>query len=143
MVGVAEPENPHTAPEYEAKRQHDAYETALGVRLIWATKRCVEMVGVFGVGGLRQRVLVGQPSLISMVTQLTKQVYKQYSNTPCWELYRAMHSDFSVSRNIFPGAPAGLLANYIDRRFIPRWFLNEEKSILGRWLVRRGYRLMC
>jgi hypothetical protein len=62
VVGVAEPENPHSAPEYESRRQHDAYETGLGVRLIWATKRCVEMVGVFGVNGLRQRVLVGPAS---------------------------------------------------------------------------------
>lgn len=59
VVGVAEPENPHSATELESKRQHDAYETTLGFRLIWATKRCVEMVGVFGVNGLRQRILVG------------------------------------------------------------------------------------
>lgn len=58
VVGVAEPENPHTASDYESKRQHDAYEEGLGVRLVWATKRCVEMVGVFGVNGLRQRILV-------------------------------------------------------------------------------------
>lgn len=36
---------------------------------------------------------------------------------------------------MLPGAPASLLANYIDRRFTPRWFLNEEKSFLKRWLV--------
>ena len=67
--------------------------------------------------------------------RLTKQVYKKYSQTPCWELYQAMRSDFSIGRYMLPGAPSSLVANYIDRRFIPRWFLNEEKGILGRWCV--------
>ncbi len=58
VVGVAEPENPQSTPELESQRKHDAYETALGVRLVWATKRCVETVGLFGVFGMRQRVLV-------------------------------------------------------------------------------------
>ena len=57
-VGVAEAENPTSAADYESNRQHDAYESNIGIRLIWASKRCIEMVGVFGVNGLRQRILV-------------------------------------------------------------------------------------
>lgn len=62
-VGVAEPEDSQTAQEYESNRQHDAYETNIGIRLIWASKRCIEMVGVFGINGLRQRILVSWLSL--------------------------------------------------------------------------------
>lgn len=58
-VGVAEAENPTTAQDYESNRQHDAYETNIGIRLIWASKRCIETVGVLGINGLRQRILVG------------------------------------------------------------------------------------
>lgn len=57
-VGVAEAENPQSASETESNRQHDAYESNIGIRLIWASKRCIEMVGVFGINGLRQRILV-------------------------------------------------------------------------------------
>lgn len=57
-VGVAEAENPQSAAENEDNRQHDAYETNIGIRLIWASKRCIEMAGVFGINGLRQRILV-------------------------------------------------------------------------------------
>jgi hypothetical protein len=58
VVGVAEPENSHTDPETEAKRQHILCEDAIGSQIIWATKRCIEAVGVFGVTGFRQRILV-------------------------------------------------------------------------------------
>lgn len=70
-VGVAEAENHTTAPEWESNRQHDAYETNIGIRLIWASKRCIEMVGVFGINGLRQRILVGWPR-VSKIFLLTR-----------------------------------------------------------------------
>lgn len=61
-VGVAEAENPQSAAENESNRQHDAYETNIGIRLIWGSKRCIEMAGVFGINGLRQRILVSSIS---------------------------------------------------------------------------------
>lgn len=58
VVGVAEPENPQTDPEAQSKRNHISCEEGIGSQIVWATKRCIEAVGVFGVTGFRQRVLV-------------------------------------------------------------------------------------
>lgn len=58
LVGVAEADNQPSAAEAESAKQHESYELLLGSRLTWATRKCVEMVGVFGVDGLRQRILV-------------------------------------------------------------------------------------
>lgn len=58
VIGVAEPENPYSGPEAESQRRHDAREESIGLRLASSAKRCVEAVGIFGVNGLRQRILV-------------------------------------------------------------------------------------
>lgn len=58
VVGVAEPENPQVPPEAEANKAHHDYEESIGARLVWGTKRCLEAVGVFGVTGARERILV-------------------------------------------------------------------------------------
>lgn len=58
VIGVAEPENPNTGPEAESQRQHDAFEETIGRRLDSNARRCLEMVGLFGIHGLRQRILV-------------------------------------------------------------------------------------
>ncbi|KAG9255424.1 uncharacterized protein F5Z01DRAFT_653073 [Emericellopsis atlantica] len=111
VVGVAEPDNPHAASELEEKRQHYAYESHLGQRMIWATNRCFEMVGVFGVAGLRQRLLV----------------YSKFSQIPCYELWQSRW-DLSPVRDMFPGVPSSLLAHYIERRFLPPWTPWESSS---------------
>lgn len=58
VIGVAEPENPNKSPEAESQRKHDAYEEEIGRQLDSHAKRCIEMVGLFGIHGLRQRILV-------------------------------------------------------------------------------------
>lgn len=58
VIGVAEPENPYSGPEAESQRRHDAYEESIGLKLATPARRCVESVGIFGVHGLRQRILV-------------------------------------------------------------------------------------
>lgn len=58
VIGVAEPENSTLVPEAESQRRHQAYEETIGLRLGSISKRCVEAVGIFGVHGLRQRILV-------------------------------------------------------------------------------------
>jgi hypothetical protein len=56
IIGIAEPENP--GPEVDSQRRHGAYEEAIGLKLASSAKRCVEAVGVFGINGLRDRILV-------------------------------------------------------------------------------------
>lgn len=58
VIGVAEPENPNAGPEAESERRHEAHEEVIGLRLAAAAKRCIETAGVFGIHGLRQRILV-------------------------------------------------------------------------------------
>lgn len=63
IIGIAEPENP--GPEVDSQRRHGAYEEAIGLKLASSAKRCVEAVGLFGVNGLRDRILVKRPSPIN------------------------------------------------------------------------------
>jgi hypothetical protein len=56
IIGIAEPENP--GPEVDLLRRHGAYEEAIGLKLASSAKRCVEAVGMFGINGLRDRILV-------------------------------------------------------------------------------------
>lgn len=58
VIGVAEPENPFSAPEAESQRRHGDYEEDVGLALVRPAIRCVESSGVFGLDGLRQRILV-------------------------------------------------------------------------------------
>ncbi|KYK61546.1 hypothetical protein DCS_02688 [Drechmeria coniospora] len=57
VIGVAEAENPLSTLEVESKRRHEDYEEEIGLGLLSSAQHCVEAVGVFGVNGLRQRIL--------------------------------------------------------------------------------------
>lgn len=61
-AGVAEPDNATAEREMEAKieshRRHQSYEEAIGIKLATTASYCVEAVGLFGINGLRQRILV-------------------------------------------------------------------------------------
>lgn len=58
VIGVAEPENTNGGPEAESRRRHEAYEEGIAMTLGKVSKRCIEAVGIFGVHGYRQRILV-------------------------------------------------------------------------------------
>lgn len=58
VIGVAEPENPQIGPEADMRRRHIASEDKIGNGLEVAAALCVQAVGVFGVDGARQRILV-------------------------------------------------------------------------------------
>ncbi|EGR53110.1 uncharacterized protein TRIREDRAFT_74477 [Trichoderma reesei QM6a] len=118
IIGIAEPENP--GPEIDSQRRHGAYEESVGLKLASSAKRCVEAVGIFGVNGLRDRILI----------------YKRYSKIPFWDLYQQARRDFSVSRDILPGAPANLLSNYIEFSVARLWLGEQEKLTARRckWL---------
>ncbi|KAH6611230.1 hypothetical protein Trco_001250 [Trichoderma cornu-damae] len=116
IIGIAEPENP--GPEVDSQRRHGAYEEAIGLKLASSAKRCVEAVGVFGVNGLRDRILI----------------YKRYSEIPFWELYQQARRGFSFSRDILPGAPANLLSNYIEFS-VARLWLGEQEKLTARRCV--------
>ena len=58
VIGVAEQENPNLDPEAESQRRHEAHERTIGSTLISSFSNCVETVGIFGLHGARQRILV-------------------------------------------------------------------------------------
>ncbi|KAL7903428.1 hypothetical protein HDV63DRAFT_364000 [Trichoderma sp. SZMC 28014] len=116
IIGIAEPENP--GPEVDSQRRHGAYEEAIGLKLASTAKRCVEAVGVFGINGLRERILI----------------YKRYSRIPFWELYQQARHDFSITRDILPGAPANLLSNYIEFSVARLWLGEQEKLSARRFI---------
>ncbi|KOS19100.1 hypothetical protein ESCO_000507 [Escovopsis weberi] len=98
VIGVAEPENPANRPEHDIQRQHELREDPIAQRLALLAKRCIEGIGILGVNGLRDRILV----------------YKRYSEIPFWELFRQARRDFSVTRDILPGAPASFLHMFVE-----------------------------
>ncbi|KAG5964969.1 hypothetical protein E4U58_002990 [Claviceps cyperi] len=105
VIGVAEPDNPHALSESESQRRHEAHEESIGLRLGFSAKTCVEAVGIFGINGLRQRILI----------------YKRYSQIPFWDLFRQARADFSISRDLFAGAPASLAFFYLDDKVRKLW----------------------
>ncbi|CAM1508293.1 Fc.00g051410.m01.CDS01 [Cosmosporella sp. VM-42] len=105
VIGVAEPEFPNAGPEVESEIRHEAYEENVGMVLASMASRCIETVGVFGVHGLRQRILI----------------YKRYSEIPFWGLYQAARKDFSFTRDVLPGVPSSLLSNYLERHMAGLW----------------------
>ncbi|KAG6101965.1 hypothetical protein E4U31_003504 [Claviceps sp. LM219 group G6] len=127
VIGVAEPDNHHALSESESQRRHQAYEEFIGIRLGFSAKTCVESVGIFGINGLRQRILI----------------YKRYSQIPFWELFRQARADFSFSRDVFAGAPASLAFFYLDDMVRKLW-PDEDKEVAScivqkTWLYLRAH----
>lgn len=60
------------------------------------------------------------------------QIYRRYSQIPYFELYQKTRSDFSVKRDLLPGAAAGLLTNYIDRSLFRLWYGDKSKLFARR-----------
>ncbi|KAJ2974987.1 hypothetical protein NQ176_g5768 [Zarea fungicola] len=118
VIGVAEPENPNKSPEAESQRRHDAHEEEIGRRLDSHAKRCIEIVGLFGIHGMRQRILI----------------YRDYSKIPYWQFWQQKH-EFSWKRDVLPGAAAGLLTNYIDRSLFRVWLGDRDKVLARRILI--------
>ncbi|KAK7409585.1 hypothetical protein QQX98_008247 [Neonectria punicea] len=118
VIGVAEQENPNLGPEAESQRRHEAYEDRIGIKLASSAHRCIEAVGIFGLHGARQRILI----------------YKRYSRIPFWDLYQATRKDFSFSRDVLPGAPVSLLSNYAERYLVTLWTGRADRVIARRCL---------
>ncbi|KAF5027859.1 hypothetical protein F66182_47 [Fusarium sp. NRRL 66182] len=118
VIGVAEQEDPTSNPEAESERRHTMYEDDMGVTLAFSALRCVDTPGAFGLDGLRQRILI----------------YKRYSHIPFWDLYAQSRNEFSISRDLLPGATVSLLSNYIDRQVALLWRDRPDRLFTRRLL---------
>ncbi|KAK0383819.1 hypothetical protein NLU13_9730 [Sarocladium strictum] len=112
VIGVAEPENPNAGPEAERAIRHYVYEDAVGARLGNVAQQCVQAVGVFGIAGARQRILV----------------YREYSQIPFWDMYERARKNFSFPSMVFAGAPASLLSNYLEAKVARLWFAEANRT---------------
>ncbi|KID87590.1 hypothetical protein MGU_05239 [Metarhizium guizhouense ARSEF 977] len=112
VIGVAEPENPQPGSEFESQCRHEIYEESMGFQLRTPAQICIESAGVFGLHGLRQRILI----------------YKKYSQIPFWELFQRARTDFSFTRDVLAGAPTALLNDYVERMVAPLWVSDDDED---------------
>lgn len=80
VIGVAEPENPAPAPEAESEMRHDEYEDNVGLAIAGVASRCVENVAVFGLNGLRERVLVSYGPFVCTFTATVLMPSSRYTS---------------------------------------------------------------
>ncbi|KAI1498224.1 hypothetical protein F5X99DRAFT_420771 [Biscogniauxia marginata] len=89
VIGVAEPENGSNAAEAESARQHHEYESDTG-RSLHLVGRALIIAGIWGVHGIRQRILV----------------YKEHASLPFLKLLHTEYTTHSYMRLCFAGLPA-------------------------------------
>jgi hypothetical protein len=131
VIGVAEPENSTTALETEIQRQYQDYEDGVG-GLLLRVGRGLEIGGVWGVNGLRQRILVRlasrKPDGNAILTSFF-QLYKRYSNIPFFELYEYERRQRSTAKFFLAGLPtylAGHGLKYLAYHYYP--YLSMRKT---------------
>ncbi|CRJ86987.1 hypothetical protein BN1723_000215, partial [Verticillium longisporum] len=91
VIGVAEPDNVPTEADLESVRRHVDYEETMGHRLL-RIGRTLEVGGVWGVNGLRARILL----------------YKRYADISFFDLFRYERSQCSMSNLFLAGLPTFL-----------------------------------
>lgn len=99
VIGVVESENSIDEVRAEQLRRyaHERHDDRVGRNLEWAARVC-ELGGVWGVGGMRQRILL----------------YREYSNVPfssLFEIERRLHSPTSLWLH---GLPTFVASNMLD-----------------------------
>ncbi|KAH7318485.1 hypothetical protein B0I35DRAFT_432190 [Stachybotrys elegans] len=113
VIGVAEPENPQATADAELRRLHWNYETSIGLKLDYCSRRCIEAVGFLGLHGLRQRILI----------------YKHYSETPFWTLFKQARADFSIFRDMLPGAVGSFLTSVVEDYVSRLWRFRKDRVV--------------
>lgn len=135
VIGVAEPENPYSGPEADSQRRHEAYEESVGLQLATPARRCVESVGILGLHGLRQRILVCL-CISEAVLLMKKRLWLIHAPglhqiLPCaiLELFRRARTDFSFTRDILAGAPTAYLTDHMERKISYLWLHELDKQL--------------
>ncbi|KAJ4417422.1 hypothetical protein N0V82_006189 [Gnomoniopsis sp. IMI 355080] len=112
VIGVVESENTfdELRAEHQRRHAHERHDEAVGRNLEWAARVC-ELGGVWGIGGMRQRILL----------------YQDYSHVPFSRLFQFERRRQSATSLWLHGLPAFVVANALD---FP-WFADRiMKSIL-------------
>ncbi|KAL0943694.1 uncharacterized protein CTRU02_201581 [Colletotrichum truncatum] len=91
VIGVAEPDNTPSSAEVDSVRRYFNYEDAVGTRLL-RFGRALEIGGVWGINGMRLRILL----------------YKRYADISFFELFQYERSQRSISSALVTGLPTFL-----------------------------------
>ncbi|KAL2880916.1 hypothetical protein SGCOL_003566 [Colletotrichum sp. CLE4] len=91
VIGVAEPDNTPTTADVDSVRRYFNYEDAVGTRLL-RFGRALEIAGVWGINGMRLRILL----------------YRRYADISFFELFQHERNQRSVSSALMTGLPTFL-----------------------------------
>ncbi|TDZ40032.1 hypothetical protein C8035_v004937 [Colletotrichum spinosum] len=91
VIGVAESDNSPSAAEVDSVRRYFNYEDAVGTRLL-RFGRALEIAGVWGINGMRLRILI----------------YRRYADISFFELLQGESSQRSLSGSLLAGLPTFL-----------------------------------
>lgn len=107
VIGVAEPDNEVPDPQIEVRFRQQEDEDRIGQRLL-NVGRILEIGGVWGVNGIRQRILVKDAisRVFGCCSNLCPQIYRRYSAIPFYDLYRHERTNESLGSVFFAGFPA-------------------------------------
>ncbi|KAK3904302.1 hypothetical protein C8A05DRAFT_31930 [Staphylotrichum tortipilum] len=103
VIGVAEPENGVADAQLEAARRHHQYEETIGRRL-QLTGGVLETAAIWGINGMRQRILL----------------YKPYSQTNFYGMFRLAWSQQSMASYFFGGLPSFVASTLLEQLAAPK-----------------------
>lgn len=128
VIGVVEAENSIDEARAERARHiaHLQHDTRLARRFEWASRAC-ELAGVWGVAGVRQRILL----------------YREYSHVPVSRLFQHELQRRSLGNLFWDGLPAFVVANamelpYFGQRIMRstalKWGFTYVQTMLKVWI---------
>ncbi|KAK2602805.1 hypothetical protein N8I77_009310 [Diaporthe amygdali] len=128
VIGVVEAENSIDEARAERARHiaHLQHDTRLARRFEWVSRAC-ELTGVWGVAGLRQRILL----------------YRDYSHVPVSRLIQHELQTWSLRKLFWDGLPAFVVANamelpYFGQRIMRstalKWGFTYVQTMLKVWI---------
>lgn len=128
VIGVVEAENSIDEVRAERARHiaHLQHDIRLARRFVWASRAC-ELAGVWGVAGLRQRILL----------------YREYAHVPVTRLVQHEWHRRSLGQLLWDGLPAFVVANAMEMPFFGqrimrstalKWGFTYVQTMLKVWI---------
>lgn len=128
VIGVVEAENSIDEVRAERARHiaHLQHDTRIARRFEWASRAC-ELAGVWGVAGLRQRILL----------------YREYAHVPVTRLVQHEWQRRSLGKLLWDGLPAFVVANAMELPFFGqrimrstalKWGFTYIQTMLKVWI---------
>ncbi|CAN8095847.1 unnamed protein product [Discula destructiva] len=136
VIGVVEPDTTldEVRAEHQKRLAHEQHDEAVGRNLECVARVC-ELGGVWGIDGVRQRILL----------------YRSYSHVPFSKLFQAEHQTRSLTSLWLHGLPAFVVANALDFPWLADNIMNSVlaksafiylQTCLKLWIVLQRTRLL-